>query len=219
MRHKFDVVACAHSPMTHRLSFLVLLGLFLTSPALAEAPARFSEDAFVAWRDTQPERQAQFASFQMFLAQNGVANILPAYQLWRTSSSSAECKTDAFVIPERADWPHIATTLRFVRDQVQPSIGPVEAVSGYRDDVLNACSGGAKLSAHRTYYALDLVPLDAGVDRATLIKRMCAVHAGKGLQYGIGLGFYSARRFHVDSKSFRRWGPDGTGKTSPCNTA
>lgn len=204
--------------MTHRLSSLFLISLFLTGPAQAEAPNRFSEAAFATWRDARPERTTQFAAFQSFLTQNGAADIIPAYQLWRTSSSSALCHTDAFVVPDRAHWPHIVTTLRFVRDQVRPAIGPVEAVSGYRDEALNACSGGARHSAHRTYYALDLVPLTANLDRAMLIDRMCAVHAGKGAQYNIGLGFYSARRFHIDSKSFRRWGADGTGKTSPCKT-
>ncbi|MBP2161362.1 MULTISPECIES: D-Ala-D-Ala carboxypeptidase family metallohydrolase [Asticcacaulis] len=205
--------------MPPRFAPLLLLWLFLAGPVLAEVPARFSEGAFAAWRDARPDRQTQFTAFQSFLTHNGVADVLPAYQLWRTSSSSEKCQSDAFIIPERADWPHIVTTLRFVRDQVRPAIGPVEAVSGYRDDVLNTCSGGAKRSAHRNYYALDLVPLTAGLDRATLIKRMCAVHAAHGAQYSVGLGFYSARRFHVDSKSFRRWGPDGTGKTSPCNAS
>jgi hypothetical protein len=203
--------------MARRLSLLFLFGFFLTAPALAQAPARFSETAFSSWRDAQPERQHQFSSFQTFLAQNDVADIIPAYQLWRTSSSSAQCRTDAFVIPDRAHWPHIVITLRFVRDQVQPAIGPVEAVSGYRNELLNTCSGGAKRSAHRTYYALDLVPLRPDLHRNMLIQRMCAVHAAKGAQYNIGLGFYSARRFHVDSLRFRRWGPDGTGKTSPCH--
>lgn len=198
------------------LSFLTALA----GPALAQesaAPARFSESAFATWRDANPERKAQFAAFKSFLAETNVDDVVPAYQLWRTSSSSAQCQSDAFVIPDRDTWANLVTTLRFIRDQVKPAIGPVESVSGYRDDALNTCSGGAKRSAHRTYCALDLVPVTPDIDRATLIKRMCVVHATKGQVYNTGLGFYSARRFHVDSKGFRRWGPDGTGKTSPCN--
>ena len=33
-----------------------------------------------------------------------------------------------------------------------------------------------------------------------------------------GLGFYTGRRFHVDSSSFRKWGANGKGATSPCVT-
>lgn len=216
MRHNSGMVACFHAVM--KPSFVWLSVLLLTaSPALAAtAPPRFSEDAFRLWRNAQPERQTQFTAFQAFLSRNGVANILPAYQLWRTSSSSEKCRTDAFVIPDRAHWPNIITTLRFVRDQVKPAIGPVEAVSGYRDEALNTCSGGAKRSAHRSYYALDLVPLRADLDRQTLIQRMCAVHAASGAKSNIGLGFYTARRFHIDAARFRHWGPDGTTNTSPC---
>jgi hypothetical protein len=221
MRHSSGVVVCVHRHMTKRLPSLLLTLVLSANPVSAQnstVPARFSKDAFADWYGADAQRQVQYEAFQVFLKQNGVADVIPAYQLWRTSSSSAQCKTDAFVVPDRAHWPHIVTTLRFVRDQVQPAIGSVEAVSGYRNELLNTCSGGAKRSAHRTYYALDIVPLRPDLDRPTLIKRMCAVHARNGAQYTIGLGFYSARRFHVDSLRFRRWGPDGTGKTSPCNT-
>lgn len=207
--------------MTKRFPSILLSLVLCANPAYAQnstAPARFSEDAFEDWYGADTRRQVQYEAFQVFLKQNGVADVIPAYQLWRTSSSSAQCKTDAFVVPDRAHWPHIVTTLRFIRDQVEPAIGPVEAVSGYRNEALNTCSGGAKGSAHRTYYALDLVPLRSDIDRTTLIKRMCAVHGGNGALYDIGLGFYSARRFHIDSLRFRRWGPDGTAKTSPCRT-
>lgn len=204
--------------LTRLLPFLLLTALAASAEARIPTPDRFSESAFATWRDMKTERQTQFAEFQGFLRKHSVADVLPAYQLWRTSSSSAQCQSDAFVVPDRAHWPNIVMTLRFVRDQVQPTIGPVEVASAYRDDALNACSGGAKHSAHRTYYALDLVPLRPDLDRATLIQRMCSVHAAKGVAYKTGLGFYSGRRFHIDSLRFRRWGPDGTGATSPCKS-
>jgi hypothetical protein len=46
---------------------------------------------------------------------------------------------------------------------------------------------------------------------------MCAVHAASGPAAGAGLGFYSYLRFHVDTRSFRRWGSAGpAGDESPC---
>ncbi len=56
-----------------------------------------------------------------------------------------------------------------------PVVGPVEAVSGFRNEGLNKCSGGAPESAHRHFYALDLVPQRA-IGRAGLIRSLCRIH-------------------------------------------
>ena len=92
-----------------------------------------------------------------------------------------------------------------------------EAVSGFRDEALNHCSGGAKESAHRHFFALDLMPL-GDISRPGLMRSICKIHDLRGEEDHIGLGFYTGTRFHVDSKGFRRWGADGKGATSPCNT-
>jgi hypothetical protein len=34
------------------------------------------------------------------------------------------------------------------------------------------------------------------------------VHARRGTDYSVGLGFYAFIRFHVDTTKFRRWGAD-----------
>jgi hypothetical protein len=68
------------------------------------------------------------------------------------------------------------------------------------------------------FYAIDLTPRNPAVDRAEMIHDICAAHAREGRAYNAGLGFYSGRRFHVDSNGFRKWGPDGRGATSPCLT-
>jgi hypothetical protein len=67
------------------------------------------------------------------------------------------------------------------------------------------------------FYAVDMVPLGE-VSRAGLMRSLCRIHDLRGEQYNIGLGFYSGTRFHVDSQRVRRWGADGKGATSPCNT-
>ena len=58
--------------------------------------------------------------------------------------------------------------------------------------------------------------LHAAVDRSAMIDSVCAAHAHDGRAYNAGLGFYTGRRFHVDSSSFRKWGANGRGATSPC---
>ena len=81
---------------------------------------------------------------------------------------------------------------------------------------LNACSAGAPRSAHRMFFALDLTPVNASVDRGAMIRDICRAHARDGRSYDTGLGFYSGRRFHVDSSGYRKWGADGRGASSPC---
>ena len=58
--------------------------------------------------------------------------------------------------------------------------------------------------------------LEPDVSREAMIRGICRAHALQGQAYQAGLGFYSGRRFHVDSSGFRKWGPDGSGATSPC---
>ena len=98
-------------------------------------------------------------------------------------------------------------TLRYVRDYVIPAIGPVEAVSVYRNPVLNKCAGGAPESAHKLDSAIDMVPLRP-TDRVTLMRALCGLHSQHGAAYNAGLGFYAFLRFHVDSTKYRRWNMD-----------
>jgi hypothetical protein len=107
-------------------------------------------------------------------------------------------------------------TLRFIRDHVVPAVGPVEAVSGYRNPALNACARGSERSAHLDFFALDLVPLRP-TTRRQLFERICPMHSRDGPAAGVGLGFYTFTRFHIDTRSFRRWGSAGpAGGESPC---
>ncbi|ESQ76103.1 D-Ala-D-Ala carboxypeptidase family metallohydrolase [Asticcacaulis sp. AC402] len=192
-----------------------LVGLSASAAATPEGDV--SEAAYQAWV-TDNRMAAQVQAFEAHLASNGVAGVLPTYQILRTSSRWQACKATAFELPPRELWPNVLPVLRYIRTEVEPRIGRVQAVSGYRNPELNGCSGGAKQSAHRNYFALDLVP-EAGLSRGELIKEMCQVHRDKGQKGRIGLGFYSGVRFHLDSKRYRTWGADGTGATSPCNGA
>jgi hypothetical protein len=171
---------------------------------------------FRSWIAGPGSNRADVTAFGNFLASQGVGSIVPLWELTRTSSSWSECGAEPFEAPPRDKWDHIVTTLKFVRDDVIPAVGPVEVVSGYRNAKLNACSDGAPKSAHREFFALDLTPVNAAVDRSAMIRSVCRAHARDGRAYDAGLGFYTGRRFHVDSQGFRKWGANGKGATSPC---
>jgi len=202
------------------LALAVSLPLFASTvaSAIASAPSETVAvaESFDSWLDKVPARRAEVRDFAAYLAQEGVAGVLPTREILRNDSSWSECHMDGpYSLARRAYWPHIVNTLRYIRDEIIPAIGPVEVESGYRDVTLNECSGGAAHSAHAQFYALDLVPTGV-ISRNALIARVCALHARTGAAYHIGLGFYDHTRFHIDSRSFRRWGSNYHAATSPC---
>lgn len=189
------------------------------APAAASAqdiaPGQSKAD-YYAWLAQSQQNRENVLSFKAFLRDKSVEDVLPVWQLVRTSSSWRECGAEPFEVAERGEWPNIVETLDFVKDEVRPAIGPVEAVSAFRNARLNGCSRGAPLSAHRLFFAVDLVPA-GDIDRGKMITQLCTAFAERGSRYHLGLGFYSRTRFHVDSNGFRKWGADGRGATSPCN--
>ena len=190
--------------------------LAIPSPAASPTPAQ-SQRQFLSWLARSGIRGAEFRAFASFLRSAGVANVIPAWQLVRTASDHERCSAPGFEVAPRVLWPNIVRTLRFARDAVVPTVGPLEAVSSYRNVYLNGCSGGAPRSAHRLFFALDLQPR-SGIARHDLIRRVCAQHARFGAPADVGLGFYQGTRFHLDSKGYRKWGSDGKGASSPCNS-
>lgn len=195
-----------------------LSALAFSTPAASQEFAKGQGHAdYLAWLARNPAARAQVLGFKSFLDSKKVDEVLPTWQLVRTASMWRECHGPRFEVAPFTAWQHIAATLNFLKAHVEPVLGPVEALSGYRNPQLNQCSGGAKESAHRHFYALDLKPLRP-LARATMIRSICAIHNWRGAAYDIGLGFYTGLRFHVDSKGFRRWGSNGKGDTSPCVT-
>jgi hypothetical protein len=177
------------------------------NPAADYITAGQDEPGYRSWYLAAPWRPAQVKSFNDYLANYQVAGIVPTWQLLRTATSWAKCGSQPFEVPPTTEWPHIVQTLRYVHDYVIPAVGPVEPVSGYRNPVLNTCAGGAPESAHKHYSAIDLVPLRA-TTREDLMRTLCGVHARRGPDYEVGLGFYAFLRFHVDTTKFRRWNMD-----------
>src|SRR3569833_1382922 len=200
-----------------RLAALALTLLFAFPAQADQLPEGQNKADYLAWLARDPGARAQVLGFKQFLAMDNLEDVVPTWELVRTASMWRECDGPRFEVAPPSEWPHIATTLSFVRNHVEPVIGKVEVVSVFRDESLNKCAHGAPKSAHREFYAIDMVPL-AEVSRAGLMRSLCRIHDLRGEQYNIGLGFYSGTRFRIDSQRFRRWGADGKGATSPCNT-
>ena len=197
---------------------LALAALFATPVFAASLPEGQNKADYLAWLARDPGARTQVLSFRSYLDAAGVQDVVPTWQLVRTASKWRDCSGPRFEVAPMGEWTHIAETLAFVKTYVEPAIGDVEAVSGFRNEELNQCAGGAKASAHRHFYALDLVPVSDDISRSAMIHSICGVHAQRGSDFDIGLGFYAGNRFHVDSKGFRKWGADGKGSTSPCVT-
>jgi hypothetical protein len=191
--------------------------LLLATPAHAqELPVGQSEADYLVWLDANPGHRGQILSFEAWQEAAGVGHVLPSWQLVRTASMWRECGGPPFEVPPFRLWPGMVRTLAFVRDHVRAAVGEVEAVSGYRNPALNQCARGSERSAHLDFFALDLVPLRP-LERRALFERLCAMHARFGPAAGAGLGFYAFQRFHIDTRSFRRWGSAGPGgDESPC---
>ena len=177
------------------------------NPAADYITAGQDEPGYRSWYLAMPSRAVQVKAFNAYLATYEVSGILPTWQLFRTATSWEECGGQPFEIPPTSEWPHIVQTLRYVHDYVVPAIGPVEAVSVYRNPALNGCAGGAPESAHKHYSAIDMVPLRP-TTREELMKTLCTMHARRGPDYQVGLGFYAFLRFHVDTTNYRRWNMD-----------
>ena len=176
-------------------------------PAAPYVTAGQDEPGYRSWYLAAPWRAAQVKAFNDYLESNQVGGVLPTWQLLRTATSWSDCGQQPFEVPPAAEWPNMVQTLRYVRDYVIPTVGPVEAVSVYRNPVLNKCAGGAPESAHKLDSAIDMVPLRP-IDRVALMRKLCGVHTEHGAAYSAGLGFYAYLRFHVDSTKFRRWNMD-----------
>lgn len=179
----------------------------LTDPVAAYVTPGQDEPGYRSWYLATATRAVAVASFNSYLNEYGVGGIVPTWQLLRTASSWERCGAQPFEVPPTSEWPHLVQTLRYVRDYVVPAVGPVEPVSAYRNPTLNVCAGGAPESAHKHYSAVDLVPLRA-TTRESLMQALCNVHARRGTDYAVGLGFYAYLRFHVDTTKYRRWGTD-----------
>ena len=178
------------------------------NPASAYVTVGQDEPGYQRWYFAAPANATYVKAFNDYLVTYGVGGVVPTWQLLRTASNWHKCGASPFEVPPTSEWPNIVAALRYVGTDVVPQIGPVEAVSVYRNPALNACALGAAQSTHKSMGAVDLVPLRP-VSRESLMEQLCAVHRRSGPGNFIGLGFYKGLRFHVDAKKFRDWGTSG----------
>jgi hypothetical protein len=197
---------------------MALLFLILAVPGFAQTPAfnpaadyvtaGQDEPGYRAWVAADPSRPVYVKAFNTYLVTYGAGGVVPTWQLLRTASFWQRCNAQPFEVPPTAAWPNIVAALRYVGGYVIPRLGPVEAVSVYRNPALNACAGGAPESTHKTMGAVDLVPL-MPITRETLMTRLCGIHEKSGQPFLIGLGLYKGLRFHIDARKYREWGMEG----------
>ena len=107
------------------------------NPAAPYITAGQDEPGYRSWYLAAPCRAAQVKAFNDYLASAQVGGILPTWQLLRTATSWQDCGGQPFEVPPTSEWPHMVQTLRYVHDYVIPAVGPVEAVSVYRNPPLN----------------------------------------------------------------------------------
>ncbi|WOX04174.1 D-Ala-D-Ala carboxypeptidase family metallohydrolase [Microbulbifer pacificus] len=146
----------------------------------------------------------EFDQFVLFLEEAGVADTIEPENLLRQGSDWLDIKEPPFAIPPRQQWPNIVATLKLIRDEVIPSIGPVDIVSAFRTETYNHKAGGSQKSKHRTFCGVDLVPR-SNIGRTELVEELHNLHARLGPASNMGLGIYSGVRFHVDTCGYRRW--------------
>lgn len=196
----------------------------LRGPVAAVAPS--SQTAFEHWIDGDSDRRVAFQQFEEFLAEEGVADVVPSWQLTRVDARYAErCALPVWSVPPRKLWPNIVPPLRLVREHVVPLVGAVEVHSSWRSDEINACARGAARSRHISFGALDLLAEDSPSDLAAFYGDLCAMQARAGRASRMGLGAYydpsdpgynQRGRFHIDAAGFRSWGRSYTSASSPC---
>ena len=186
---------------------------------------------FMAWLSESPNRTHLFSELTNFLIKNGVMHVVPTWQLLIQEAdpypSSEKCPIEIYIIPPRELWNNVVPTLRLIRSNVVPVVGPVRILSGYRSPKFNECNGGSKNSSHMTFSAFDVTPIQFS-DVEAVFRKMCERWARiPSLKFGLGTYFDPKNltknltaRFHVDTSKVhgrRTWGYDYTNKTSYCN--
>ena len=186
---------------------------------------RAGSQAFARWLEASPEQKRRFVEFEDFLEREGVANIVPVWQLTRADSfQGSKCVTEAFILPPRDSWPKIVPALRLVKTSVKPRVGELEVLSTYRSPEVNECAGGAGKSRHLGFEALDL-RVTADLPRHQIFAQLCDIWRTAGPRSEMGLGAYfdpedpeynRRGRFHIDDSGYRTWGRTYSRASSSC---
>src|SRR5215217_4267301 len=100
--------------MLKRIGLAALVALAFLTPSVAAADAVHAPVApgqsladYHAWLARSPENRETVRAFRTYLAGQGLAEIVPVWQLIRTSSSWRECGADRFEVAPQDKWDNI----------------------------------------------------------------------------------------------------------------
>lgn len=179
---------------------LAYVTLALLTPAARAATIPDDEAAFNTWARSHA---FELGSFERYLGDSQVRGIVPTRHLIRTATDWHRCGGPQFEVPPVRQWPDIKQVLRLVEELRKRGIlQEFEAVSNYRNPVLNRCAGGAARSSHTRSFAIDVLPLNGKVDEAGL----CEFWRTRGKAWEMGLSRYPSGRIHIDVSGYRTWG-------------
>jgi len=152
----------------------------------------------------ETELETTYAELVAHLEQAGVGQVVQPWQLLRQGTDWEAVQHAPFAMPPREQWDRIVPTLIFIRDHLEPELGPLEVVSAYRSEAFNEAAGGSANSRHKFFEAVDIVPSQRS-RRGALHRELRDIHTEFGTDSSVGLGLYENTRFHVDTWKFRSW--------------
>lgn len=196
-----------------RFSLLLIFVLFwvVACTTVKREPTPPEIDAWQVWYK-QHEQEVQ--AYSRYLARRNLAEVLPMSQLLRSASAWQECQAEQFVVPPEQQWEAVTSVLRLMKHLATSGVikGRIEVHSSYRNPALNECAGGAARSTHTSSFALDITVND---DQAAG-EALCEFWRTQGEHWNMGFGVYPSGRLHIDTKRYRTWGYDKTGKQVVC---
>lgn len=179
-----------------------------------EAPVTKLNDAerdpvlFSVWRSKHGE---EVDTFESYLVDQHLADVVPTYQLLRSASMWKECQAEPFQVPPMNEWEKVRDVLIMLRDLHERGVLPeFEVVSAYRDPRLNRCAGGAPGSSHQ-HFAIDIAPLPEPVG-----QELCRFWREQGKDWNMGVSRYPTGRIHMDRTGYRTWGASHKRGSSYC---
>lgn len=168
--------------------------------------------------------QSNARSYERFLEQNNVGNIIPSFELFKTARDWEKCNKSEYMVPSQEIWKNQLPTLKVFKYLVASKVlTDFEVTSVYRDLTLNQCAGGAGSSRHLFNSAIDfrIGPVNPQADDYAYIEntkfKLCQFWSQYGQSLNMGLGLYASGQIHIDTQGYRTWGPDHTRNSSMCN--
>lgn len=129
----------------------------------------------------------------------------PVERVLQQGSDWRDLNMPAYALPPDSLWKNMIPTLKLVQEEIEPLIGDVIIVSGFRTMEYNEPAGGASRSRHLFFDAVDVAPV-TDIPERVMKKRLRKFYYEHGKEYNLGLGLYDHKRFHVDTWKYRNWG-------------